>query len=303
MVNELAEATAAPPEDTAAPVVAEPPAEQPEISAPTTDAPETVSSGDAPETEVPPTGADPFADLDDDSLRSHERVQKLVKDEAARQAESERRKSQNETARREAQRKQQYFRSAEYVGELGELLRSSARVGDDAELQISLDSRKLAAMADRVWEGASLSTYEALDAVYREQLPSDYRVPREAAERLESIRDDIYGGRKTVEDLITARLDVLREAWREQDREGDRKSIRKELRSEFEQNARNAQTKAADQKRQAEPSPTNAGSAAGGLSIGSMDEADAAYASGALSHAEYKQFREQHGIGLAPGGR
>lgn len=300
MVSEIAEATAVTSEDTAAPVVAAPPAE----ALPDEDAiaPET-ESVDAPETDVPLAElSDPFADLDDDSIRSHERVQKLVRDEAARQAESDRRKAQAESARREAQRKEQYFRSGEYMNELQELLRRGASVDDDGQVQVRLDGKRLVALSDQVWSGASLAAFEQMDAVYRDMLPSGYRLTQEDADRLESIKNDAYAGRKPGEELIEARLGILREAWREADREEDRKAIRREVKAEMERAARNAATKAADAKRQAEPSPTIASGNSAGTMPGSMAEADAAYASGSLSHADYKKYREQHGIGVLPGG-
>ena len=260
---ETAPDTAAPIPDTAAPEAEAPVGTETEalIGETETETPESTET-EAPESDPDPVlDDDPapvptLADLSDDDLIRDERISKLIEDRASRQAESDRLRSENEAKRREMQRREEAFRTGTIAQDLRAVLQSSLTEGEDGQPQLELDSGKVTRLTNELWETASQATFSALDALLGDQYPDGYRLSPDDASRLQRVRDDVYAGRKSLEDLIGERIAHVREAHLDAMREQIRSEERKAARKEFEQREKNQSVKAADTKRAEAPGPS-----------------------------------------------
>ena len=147
-----------------------------------------------------------FDDLDDDSLRSHPRIEKLIKDHEARSAESARQKSEVETARRLAQQQIEFVQ------------RGGVAQATERAIQKALDSgnardalEEIQKISNAVYAANTKQNLEAFDAALSALVPEGASVPAKKAEEIERIRDGVTTGRRAPEDLIKARIELLRD--------------------------------------------------------------------------------------------
>jgi hypothetical protein len=275
--------TAAPQQDTAAPEGLTPPASPTETLAPPateTVAPqstETVTPPESTEAAPPPRGID---DLSDEELDSHPRF----KDRLARASESERQQRLDETQRKNNELRQAWFDSGQYTASLAQ----AATLDDEGNVRV--DPKKASEIGASMWEAASFGAFGTLDNLVKKSMPADYRLPREATDRLEAVRKDVDAGRKPLDALVQATLETYREVVIETELP---KRIDTEKRTwQREQDARNEteRLRAAEQLQQTQPTPSR-GTGAAGRTWASQREIDTAVANGQLDRSDYRTMR------------
>lgn len=173
-----------------------------EDDAPQTDLDTTADSEGA----ASPTDSVSLDGLDDDSLRSHPRITKLLKDIEARSAESARQKSEVETARR-LQQQQAEFVMRGGVAQAAE--RAINKAIETGNVRDALD--EIQKISNAVYAANTTQNLAAFDAALNGMVPEGATIPAKRAEEIERIRDGVTTGRKTPEELIKARVELLRD--------------------------------------------------------------------------------------------
>lgn len=173
-----------------------------EDDAPQTDLDTTADSEGA----ASPTDSVSLDGLDDDSLRSHPRITKLLKDIEARSAESARQKSEVETARR-LQQQQAEFVMRGGVAQAAE--RAINKAIETGNVRDALD--EIQKISNAVYAANTTQNLAAFDAALNGMVPEGATIPAKRAEEIERIRDGVTTGRRAPEDLIRARIELLRD--------------------------------------------------------------------------------------------
>lgn len=145
-------------------------------------------------------------ELDDDSLRSHPRITKLLRDIEARSAESARQKSEVETARR-LQAQQAEFVMRGGVAQATE--RAINKAIETGNVRDALD--EIQKISNAIYAANTTQNLAAFDAALTGMVPEGANIPAKRAEEIERIRDGVTTGRKTPEELIKARIELLRD--------------------------------------------------------------------------------------------
>ncbi len=148
----------------------------------------------------------PLDGLDDESLQSHPRISKLLRDIEARSAESARQKSEVETARR-LQKQQAEFVMRGGVAQATE--RAIQKALDTGNVRDALD--EIQRISNAVYSANTSQNMEAFDAALSGLIPEGATVPAKRAEEIERLRDSVATGRKTPEELMKARVELLRD--------------------------------------------------------------------------------------------
>lgn len=232
----------------------------------------------------PVSPLDPFATLSDDDLLAHERVQGLVerRAEAARQREADRIRRDEGKAERVRERLNPVLEAWGVEPET---------VGPHGRQQ-----------AELLFEQAhSYALYDVLSATAESALAA--LAPGDAE------RDALKGKLEalaTPQDLHAFAGQLMEQYGQGRDSAGYERGIaegRKELETKI-ADERKAWELEAQPKREAPPNAP-AGNPVGtdALPISSMSDADAAFNSDRITHAQYKAYREQFGLSAAPGGR
>lgn len=173
-----------------------------EDDAPQTDL-DTTADSEGAET---PTDSVSLDGLDDDSLRSHPRIEKLLKDIEARSAESARQKSEVETARRLAQQQIEFVQRG---GVAQAVERAIQKALDSGNARDALE--EIQKVSNAVYKANTDQNLAAFDAALSALVPEGASVPAKKAEEIERIRDGVTTGRRAPEDLIRARIELLRD--------------------------------------------------------------------------------------------
>lgn len=186
-------------------------------------APVNVAEDEAPQDIAPETDFEPTADsegegestdsvespldaLDDESLQNHPRISKLLKDIEARSAESARQKSEVETARR-LQKQATEFVERGGVAQATE--RAIQKALDTGNARDALDD--IQKISDAIYKANTVRNLAAFDEALSGLYPEGATVPAKRAEEIERLRDSVATGRRTPEELMKARVELLRD--------------------------------------------------------------------------------------------
>lgn len=287
--------TAAPPADTATEDQAPPQETAPETaitaSAPETPpapAPETAPS--APET---PDYASILAGIPEEVLREAAPIKGIV----ARENESIRRRTENDTTRQMARQRQEWLAKGEYASDLEGLLKNSVQSDDLGETRVALDRKGVEGFVDRVWDASVIGTRDAALKVIESQLPEGVKLAPDDIRELQELYAESTRNPAKSDDLLKAELALLKREWLNEAKADLRKEIEAEIKKDAEARAKSETIKQADEAQRESPAPTRvAGSGGAPTQFGSLADATAAYHDGDITHEQFKAERKRFGL-------
>lgn len=251
--------------------------EQPENAAPVEDAQPQEIAPETPEQEAPEPEGEPapetesrpsLADFDDDTLRSDERIQALIKDQLAREQESNRRKTEQETMKRLRQQVEHQVNSGQWLNTIqGALETKVNQLRKKIEDGENLDSRDLMFDSQSIQDAANSvywrQIYRGLDAwneTLLSTLPKDAKFSTETTENLTTLSQRVGAGDvQAIAPLMQAQLSAYREALEQELEPQLRKKFEAERKKEEEAAKKTSAQRAADAARQAVPEPSGTG--------------------------------------------
>lgn len=186
----------------------------------TEDSIEDTTESEAPETETEPEApVDPFAGLDDDRLKGHERIQALIRDTEARARESERQKTEAATAKRMNEDAASHVTRGALFNNLNRMayerlahVKNKLANGDDVDAtEILLPQQALQAEADKLYQYVNSTVGSQWEAEMEHLSPLE-KLPAESREKVEAAALALRTGRKTMSDYFQTRLEAAVDA-------------------------------------------------------------------------------------------
>lgn len=278
-----------------APEVVAPLEVQPETSDQPSEESTAVETLVTPEIATPPDYNKLLADLPDDEFDRLDRV--------SRRQESVRRKTAAEEQAKLLLRDQEWLARDEYVADF----RQAVQLVEDeitGTPKLNLDAKKFSETADRVFGTAQRLSMGVLGAEVQKVVPADFTLTSEDANRIAEARQAYLENPLNSGPLISEWLKTVKAVGARESEAEIEKRVEKRLRDETTAKQKTEEVRIADATRASETVPTQVSGVPGqAIRVTSMSDADRAYSDGQIDHRMYKQYREQFGLGAAPGGR
>jgi hypothetical protein len=268
-------------------------------------APETAITASVPETppEPAPETAPSVPETPDyasilSSLKAEDlRELAPVKDLLARENESIRRRTENDTAKTMARQRQEWLAKGEYATDLEGLLKNSVHSDDLGETRVALDRKGVESFVDKVWDASVLGTINATLKVIESQLPDGVKIAPDDLRNLQDLYAESMKNPAKSQDLLSAELSLLKKEWLNAAKPALRKEIEAEIKKDAEARAKSETIKQADDAQRETPSPTRiSGSGGAPTSFDSLTAATAAYHDGEITHDQFKAERKRFGV-------
>lgn len=273
--------------------------EAPEPDSATEEAPETenTTTDEEQEEEAPP---DPLAGLDDDSLKSHERITALMEGEIARREESARRKAEQQAQERLKDQVTQRIQSGQIFQNLNQQLAQKAQVlrqkienGENIDSSdLALDNKGIEQEANSLYWNAVFRGNDAWYEQVRQNLPA-VEYSKDVVAALTDAGTKVRSGDpNALPEFFAATIAALKEAVLKEESPKLQKQWEAERKKQEKAAAELAKEREGDKARAEAPQPTSVG----GPGVGDRTPDDILKDPSSGMKAKSQAFFDKHGF-------
>lgn len=225
-------------------------------------------------------------ELSDDELREHPRF----KDYVARQGESIRRTTQNETAK--------LIRADQARVAAGQNLEATLRtnidglvkhINEGGEVGADYAPRLAQLVAQAAWGFHSGAAVDWFNGAFASAMPADHKYSTAEMEQQRTLQEDVATGRAQASALFEFRLDQLKKAAVAEALPAEKVKWERERAKTERERAETERQREADEARDGQPRPTAASGGTRGPSFTTRTEAASLFAEGRISNDQYRR--------------